>query len=313
MQVHNDLNTFSAHRPVVTIGVFDGVHRGHYRLLWQLVEKAAEVGGESVVLTLWPHPRLVLNKDADKLLLLNTLDEKKILLEKKHIDHLVVLPFNREVSNMSACEFIESVLVEKIGVHRLLIGHDHAFGKGREGGFDDLKSCSIRYNFQVERLGAEMEGPVKISSSIIRNALLEGRLQEANDYLGYQYFLKGHVTGGRRIGKKLGFPTANIEVSDPYKLIPCDGVYAIRATVNGKWHNGMLNIGYRPTVDSHGHHKSIEAHLFNFQDDIYDQNIMVHFVERIRDEKKFAGVDELTEQLHKDKERAKKILGNSNH
>lgn len=309
MQVHNDLNTFSAHRPVVTIGVFDGVHRGHYRLLSQLVEKAAEVEGESVVLTLWPHPRLVLNKEPEKLHLLNTLEEKKILLEKKHIDHLVVLPFNREVSNMSACEFIESILVDKIGVYRLLIGHDHAFGKGREGGFDDLKSCSIRYNFQVERLGAEMEGPVKISSTIIRNALLEGRLQEANDYLGYQYFLKGHVAGGRRIGKKLGFPTANIEVTEPYKLIPCDGVYAIRATVNGKWHNGMLNIGYRPTVDSHGHQKSIEAHLFNFQDDIYDHHIMVHFVERIRDEKKFAGVEELTEQLHKDKERARAILG----
>jgi len=313
VQVHTELNQFSAHNPVVTIGVFDGVHRGHHRILSRLVEKAGEVNGESVVITLWPHPRLVLKKDADKLQLLNTLDEKKILLEQNHIDHLVILPFNEQLSSMSACEFIESILVEKIGVSNLLIGHDHHFGKGRQGGFDDLKACSLQHNFRVERLDAEKRSGVKISSTIIRSALLDGRLKEANDNLGYNYFLKGHVTGGHRIGKKIGFPTANIEVTDAYKLIPRDGVYAIRATIDGKWHNGMLNIGYRPTVDSHGHQKSIEAHLFDFQDDIYDKHIMVHFVRRIRDERKFSGVEELVEQLKKDKEHTRAILSSLGH
>lgn len=313
MQVHTELNRFKALNPVVTIGVFDGVHRGHHRILSRLVEKAREVNGESVVITLWPHPRLVLKKDAGKLLLLNTLEEKKILLEQKHIDHLVILPFNEEVSSMSACDFIEQILVNTIGVSNLLIGHDHHFGKGRQGGFDDLKSCSLQYNFRVERMEAEKKSGVKISSTIIRNALLDGRLKEANDYLGYDYFLKGHVTGGRRIGKKIGFPTANIEVTDAYKLIPRDGVYAIRATVNGKWHNGMLNIGYRPTVDSHGHQKSIEAHLFDFGEDIYDKPIMVYFVRRIRDEQKFSGVEELVEQLSKDKEHSRAILAALGH
>jgi len=313
VQVHTDLNKFKAHNPVVTIGVFDGVHRGHHRILSRLLEKAREVNGESVVITLWPHPRLVLKKDADKLLLLNSLDEKKILMEQKHIDHLVILPFNEEVSSMSACDFIEQILVNKIGVSNLLIGFDHHFGKGRQGGFDELKSCSLQYNFRVERMDAEKKSGVKISSTLIRNALLEGRLKEANEYLGYEYFLKGHVSGGHRIGKKIGFPTANIEVTDPYKLIPRDGVYAIRATVNGKWHKGMLNIGYRPTVDNHGHQKSIEAHLFDFEDDIYDKIITVHFVWRIRNEQKFSGVDELVEQLRKDKEHSRAILAALGH
>ena len=313
MQVHTELSQFKARNPVVTIGVFDGVHRGHHRILSRLVQRARENNGESVVVTLWPHPRLVLKKDAGKLKLLNTLDEKKILLEQNHIDHLVIIPFNEQTSNMSACAFIESILVKKIGVSKLLIGHDHHFGKGRQGGFDDLKACSLQYNFQVERLDAEKKSGLKISSTIIRDALLEGRLQEANENLGYDYFLKGHVTGGHRIGKKIGFPTANIEVRDAYKLIPRDGVYAIRATVEGRWHTGMLNIGYRPTVDSHGHQKSIEAHLFDFKEDIYDQTIMVHFVRRIRDEQKFAGVDELVEQLKKDKTKASALLASLGH
>jgi len=313
VNVHTDLNKFQAHNPVVTIGVFDGVHKGHHRILNRLAQKAVEEKGESVVIALWPHPRLVLNKDIENLRFLNTLEEKEILLEQKGLDHLVILPFNKEVSNMSACDFIEQILVNKIGVQHLLIGHDHHFGKGRKGDFNDLKSCSLQYNFDVERLEAEKIGNTKVSSTVIRNALFEGNLKEANHYLGYEYFMKGHVTGGHRIGKKLGFPTANIEVTYPYKLIPGDGVYAIRATVEGKWHHGMLNIGYRPTIDSHGHRKSIEAHLFDFNDDIYDHHIMIHFVKRIRDEKKFSHADDLVEQLKKDKEKARAILEENPH
>ncbi|HKL38357.1 MAG TPA: bifunctional riboflavin kinase/FAD synthetase [Bacteroidales bacterium] len=308
MKVHTDLKQFNARNPVVTIGVFDGVHKGHHRILNRLVHKANQERGESVVITLWPHPRLVLKKDIDNLKLLNTLDEKEILLEQKGLDHLVILPFNQEVSNMSACEFIEQILVNKIGVQHLLIGHDHHFGKGRKGNFNDLKSCSVKYDFELERMEAEKIGEVKVSSTVTRSALVDGRLEEANEYLGYEYFMIGHVTGGHRIGKRIGFPTANIEVSYPYKLIPGDGVYAIRANVQGKWYHGMLNIGYRPTIDSHGHRKSIEAHLFDFNNDIYDHNIMIHFVKRIRDEQKFSHVDELVEQLKKDKERARAIL-----
>jgi len=308
VKVNNELNAFYAETPVVTIGVFDGVHRGHDCILSRLVEKARIVNGESVVVTLWPHPRLVLKKDADQLRLLNTLEEKKMLLEKRQIDHLVVLPFDEHISSMSACDFIEKILVGQIGVAHLLIGHDHHFGKGREGGFQDLKSCSRQYHFEVERLGAEKESGTKISSTIIRNALLDGHIQEANEYLGYHYFLKGHVTGGHRIGQKIGFPTANMEVTDAYKLIPRDGVYAIRTELNGKRYNGMLNIGYRPTIDSHGHKKSIEAHLFDFDQNIYDHHLMIHFIGRIRDEKKFANVDELVGQLRKDKSQAQKIL-----
>lgn len=263
-----------------------------------------------MVITLWPHPRLVLKKDVESLRLLNTLDEKEILLNGKNIDHLVILPFDEKVSNMTACAFIEQILVKKIGVRHLLIGHDHHFGKDRKGDYSDLKACSQKYHFDLERMEAETEGEVKISSTLIRNALIEGNLEKANEYLGYEYFLKGRVTGGHRIGKSIGYPTANIEVTYPYKLIPRDGVYAIRATVNGKWHHGMLNIGYRPTIDEHGHHKSIEAHLFGFGEDIYNTRMMIHFVQRIRDEKKFSGVDELVDQLRKDKTQCLKILEN---
>jgi len=308
VNVHTDLNQFHARNPVVTIGVFDGVHKGHYRILNRLIQKANEEKGESVVITLWPHPRLVLNKDIENLRLLNTLDEKEILLEQKGLDHLVVLPFNKKVSNMSACEFIEQILVNKIGVQHLLIGHDHHFGKGRKGDFNDLKACSLQYNFDVERMEAEKIGDIKVSSTVIRSALLDGRLKEANEYLGYEYFMIGHVTGGHRIGKKIGFPTANIEVSYPYKLIPRDGVYAIRATVKGRGYHGMLNIGYRPTIDTRGNRKSVEAHLFEFNNDIYNHNIAIHFAQRIRDEQKFSHVDELVEQLKKDKQKARAIL-----
>ena len=310
MKVHYDLNKFSAKKPVVTIGVFDGVHKGHSKLLRRLQEKAKANDGESVVITLWPHPRLFLGKDLDNLRLINTLDEKKILMEKAQIDHLVILPFNRELSQLSACEFTEQILVDKLHIQSLLIGYDHHFGRERKGGYDDLKSCSFQYNFELERIDAELVNGVKISSTKIREILLKGNIHIANEYLGYQYFIKGYVVGGNRIGQKIGYPTANIEVRESYKLIPCDGVYAVLVNIEGKTKKGMLNIGYRPTFDKYGSRKSIEVHLFNFEEDIYHKEIYIHFVKRIREEKKFDGVEELVNQLEKDKKAAKHILDN---
>mgnify|MGYP000008083323 CR=1 FL=1 len=310
MKVHYDLNQFSAKNPVATIGVFDGVHKGHTKILSRLKEKAKAHNGESVVITLWPHPRLFLGKDLDNLRLINTLDEKKILMEQAKVDHLVVLPFNRELSQLSACEFTEQILIDKLHIQSLLIGYDHHFGRERKGGYNDLKSCSLQYNFELERIDAEVVNGVKISSTKIREILLKGDIHIANEYLGYQYFIKGYVVGGNRIGQKIGFPTANVEVQEPYKLIPLDGVYAVIVNIEGKTQKGMLNIGYRPTFDKYGSRKSVEVHLFNFEEDIYHKEIYIHFVKRIREEKKFEGVEELVNQLEKDKKAAKHILDN---
>jgi len=310
VKIHYDLNNFSAKKPVVTIGVFDGVHKGHSKLLSKLNEHANAIGGESVIITLWPHPRLFLGKDLDNLRLINTLDEKKLLLEQSKIDHLVILPFNNKISQLSACQFTEQILINKLHIHHLLIGYDHHFGRERKGGYEDLKSCSQKYNFSLERLDAEIVNGVKISSTKIRNILSEGEIHVANNYLGYQFFIKGRVIGGHRIGQQIGFPTANIEVTEPYKLIPKDGVYAVLANFQGKILKGMLNIGYRPTFDKYGFRKSIEVHLFDFEEDIYHKELIIHFVKRIREEKKFDGVDSLIDQLKKDKKAARLILDN---
>lgn len=308
MKVYTELYSFQAKKPVVTIGVFDGVHKGHKAILSHLVTKAKQYGGESVVVTLWPHPRIVLRKDVENLRLLNSLEEKKWLLEKHAIDHLVILPFDKELSSLSACDFIKNILVDCIGVEHLLIGYDHHFGKGGKGNFRDVAACSETYNFNVERFDAKSEEGTEISSTLIRDALLEGNLKKANQYLGYPYFMMGRVVGGQRIGQKIGFPTANIEPHDPYKLIPRGGVYAIKASLEGKTLKGMLNIGYRPTVGGKESNKSIEAHIFDFDEDIYNKEITIHMIQRIRDEKKFNHVDELVEQLKEDKKYSLQIL-----
>lgn len=311
MRVYTELDSFQAKKPVVTIGVFDGVHKGHKAIISHLITKAKEIGGESVVVTLWPHPRIVLKKDIENLRLLNCLEEKKWLLEKHRIDHLVILPFNEELSRLTACDFIRDILVGRIGVEYLLIGYDHHFGKGGKGNFRDVEACSAKYNFLVERFEAKSEEGTEISSTVIRDALLEGNLKKASQYLGYSYFIMGRVIGGHRIGQKIGFPTANIEPHDPYKLIPKDGVYAIKARVDGKTLKGMLNIGYRPTVGGQKSKKSIEAHIFDFHEDIYNKEITIHMIQRIRGEKKFNNVDELVEQLQEDKKSSLQILSES--
>src|SRR6056297_2962207 len=311
MIIHQDIHNLKINNPVVTIGVFDGVHQGHLSVLNKLKQTAKAKGGESVVLTLWPHPRIVLNKDVYSLRLLNTIEEKKFLLSKTKVDHLIIIPFTREFAHLTACEFMEQYLVEKIGVKHLVVGYNHQFGKDRKGGYDFLKECAQKYGFEIEKRDAKLVDNDRVSSTKIREFLTSGHLDYANKYLGYEYFITGDVVEGNQIGRKIGFPTANIKVPEPYKQIPRDGVYAVRIKLNGDSFHGMLNIGTRPTVSPTLRDKNIEVHIFDFNQKIYHQKITVSFVQRIRDEKKFNGLDELATQLKEDKKEVLKIFYHS--
>ncbi len=309
MRIWKNINGFKASKAVVTIGIFDGVHLGHRFLLNHLRETADKISGETVVVTLWPHPRLVLNKDPDNLRYLTSLDEKIYLLEKEGINHFLIIPFTTEFANLESCMFIKDYLVDAIGIQQLIVGYNHKFGKNREGDFENLKHCASIYGFGIERMESKNLDGVKLSSSLIRELLHSGNLDLANKYLGYDYFLHGKVVGGNRIGRKIGFPTANIVPDDPHKLIPRDGVYAVQLEVEGKLYPGMLNIGFRPTIETGMTIKTIEVNLFDFKDDLYNKDVYLHFKNRIRDEKKFSGIEQLREQLVIDKETAKGMLG----
>lgn len=306
--IHTDLNNFNILNPVLTIGVFDGVHLGHKKVLERLKEIAKDKNGESVVLTLWPHPRIVLNKDVETLRLLNNIEEKKYLLSKTGVDHLIVLPFTQEFSELSACEFIEEYLVKKINVKHLVVGYNHQFGKDRKAGYDFLKTCAEKFGFTIEKLDARLVDNDTVSSTKIREFLTSGHLKIANNYLGYEYFISGNVVEGNQIGRKIGFPTANIKIPEPYKQVPRDGVYAVRVNFNGDFYHGMLNIGSRPTIEPVPRLKNIEVHILDFDRKIYNQTITVSFVKRIREEKKFNGLDELQAQLHKDRQEVMQLF-----
>ncbi len=308
MIIHTDLHNLKINNPVLTIGVFDGVHQGHRKVLDRLKEIAKEKNGESVVLTLWPHPRIVLDKDIESLRLLNNIEEKKLLLSKTGIDHLIIIPFTKEFSELSACEFIEKYLVKKIKVNHLVVGYNHQFGKDRKAGFEFLNQCAKQFGFSIEKLDAKLVEQDTVSSTKIRNFLTSGDLKIANNYLGYEYFISGHVIEGNQIGRKIGFPTANIKIPEPYKQVPKDGVYAVRVKLNGDSYFGMLNIGSRPTIQPELISINIEVHILNFDQKIYNQTVTVSFVKRIRDEKKFNGLEELALQLEKDKKEVLKIF-----
>ena len=295
-------------RPVVTIGIFDGVHTGHQFILDHLKTRARELGGKSVVVTLWPHPRIVLNNDLQGFKVLHTRDEKIRELERSGIDQLVIVPFDEEIASLSACDFVQLYLVEKLGVEVLLLGYDNRFGKDRLGDPEGLQMCAEKNRFLIEKLPEISSQLGRVSSTNIRDAILSGDLERAEDMLGYHYYLSGNIVEGNHIGRKMGFPTANIHPMDPYKLIPMNGVYAIRMELRGKSHDGMLNIGFRPTLDSSMAVKTIEAHLFDVSGDFYDEQVVIHFIKRVRDEMKFSGIDALKEQLIKDKINIKKIL-----
>jgi len=308
VKIWNDLSGFNASKPVVTIGIFDGVHQGHRFLLEHLKQTAKSISGETVIVSLWPHPRIVLKKDPDNLRFLTSLEEKSILMDEAGIDNFVVIPFTPEFAQMDSCLFVKEFLVDKIGIKHLVVGYNHKFGKNREGDFENLKYCASLYGFSIERIEPKSVNGVKMSASLIRELLNSGNLDAANEYLGYDYFLRGTVVGGNRIGRKIGFPTANIVPDDPHKLIPRDGVYAVHLENKEIFYPGMLNIGFRPTIESGMPIRTIEVNLFDFKDDIYDQKVFLHFRKHIRDEKKFSGIEQLREQLVIDRQIAKAML-----
>ncbi len=294
--------------PVTTMGIFDGVHRGHRTLLDRLVQKAREEKSESVVITFSPHPRLVLEQKNKNLSFLTTIEEKIELLSKASIDHLVIIKFTTEFSNIPACDFVKDILVGKIGTKLLVIGYDHHFGRKGEGDFNTIRQCAKDLDFRVEQVeGFQTEDGV-ISSSLIRGALLKGNVEKANSWLGYPYSLGGQIIEGRKLGRQIGFPTANIKPSSEHKLVPSNGVYAVEVKFENKVLKGMLNIGSNPTVNEDPSLRSIEVNILDFNEDLYGRNITVVFRKRLRDEKKFKSLDELVVQMELDKLETLRLL-----
>ena len=310
MQIHYGLDNFGAKRPVVTIGTFDGVHLGHREVIAELKRIAQNTGGESVVLTFFPHPRMIVTPNEDTIRLLTAQEEKCMLLEELLLDHLVVYPFTREFAALSYSEFVKKILVDQMHICKLVTGYDHKFGHDRQGDFQALKILGDLHGFEVEQLNPLLVENVAVSSTKIRHALETGDVQKAGHYLGYPYLLKGKVVEGRRLGREIGFPTANILPDDQHKLVPTDGVYAVLVNIGGVQYKGMLNVGTRPTVNTNVDHRSIEVHILDFSANIYDNDISVSFVERIRDEVKFGSLDQLKEQLILDKTRTLSIFAN---
>lgn len=291
--------TDTSFNTAVTIGTFDGVHIGHGKILERLINNAKIAGLKSVVLTFFPHPRMVLQKDTD-IKLLNTLEEKTKILEAMGLDYLIVHPFTKEFSRLSATEFVRDILVNSIKTKKIIIGYDHRFGRNRTANIQDLISFGNALDFEVEEIPAQEVNDVSVSSTKIRNALQEGDIATANKYLSYAYMLTGTVKKGKGLGKQFGFPTANLDIAEKYKLIPKNGVYVVKSHWNDKDYFGMMNIGYNPTVS--GKKRSIEINFFGFDGNLYGQKIQVDLLHRIRDEHKFDSVEELQEQLKKDRQ-----------
>jgi len=308
VEIHNGLEHFNAGKPVITIGTFDGVHLGHRQVISRLKEIADSVNGESVIFTFYPHPRLVVSPEEDTLRLLTTREEKIDLFKEMGIDHLVIFPFTSEFSKLSYADFVRTVLVGKMHISHLVVGYDHKLGRNREGNYNVLKDLSQELNFTIEQLDVLLMENVNVSSTKIRQSLETGDVAKANRYLGYDYTLTGKVILGNQLGRKLGFPTANIETLDEHKLIPHDGVYAVKVKIDEKIFSGMLNIGTRPTVSRNADHRSIEVHIFDFNQDIYLHELTLFFIAKIRDEHKFDSLEALQQQLEKDKENALKII-----
>lgn len=309
------MNTFSSisefsttKKTVVTIGTFDGVHMGHRKILDKVITEAELRNEESVVLTFYPHPRFILNENSD-LKLLNTIEEKTELLSKTGLDALIIHPFSKEFANLSAEEFVKTILVDQLHISKIIIGYDHKFGKNRTADIHDLIQFGAKYNFEVEQITAQELDEIAVSSTKIRIALGEGNITLANNYLGYPYSLSGKVIHGNQIGRTIGFPTANIQMADTFKLIPKKGVYVVRCLIKDRLVKGVMNIGNRPTVD--GTSLSIEVHLLDFDATLYDFEIRVYLLDFIRDEQKFENLEALTSQIEDDKKKAIQFLKNT--
>ena len=307
MEIYQGIEEFyPVQNAVVTSGTFDGVHLGHKVILKRLIQLAKKRQGESVVLTFWPHPRFVLYPNDTRLKLLSTFQEKASYLSDLGIDHLIKIEFTKKFSQLSSEEFIHNILIDKIGTKLLVIGYDHRFGKNREGSFQYLANNSHKYGFEIEEIPRQDIENIAVSSTKIRNALESGEIKTANEFIGNNYRLTGKVIKGSQIGRDLGFPTANIVVEESCKLIPADGAYAVKVEYQDQWHNGMLNIGFRPTVN--GTTRTIETHIFDFNQNLYGQVLTIGFVEKIRGEKKFENLEALSKQLTLDRKDAMKIL-----
>ena len=308
MKVYQNITEYSPKKKVfLTVGTFDGIHFGHQKIIESLNKMAKEENGESVILTFSPHPRLVLFPENNNLKLINTLDEKIERLEGSGIDHLIIYPFTKNFSRISALEYVRDFLVKELKVSTLIIGYDHQFGRNREGNFEYLKELSELYGFEVKEISAQDINDINVSSTKIRNAIELGDIPLANEYLGYSFPLKGKVIEGKKIGNTIGFPTANLLIEDETKIIPKPGAYAVHVIVEGNRYKGMLNIGKNPTIDESEQEK-IEVNLFDFDGNLYQKTIKIEFIERLRDEVKFKSLDSLKNQLRLDKTNTLKIL-----
>ena len=298
----------SSEKTIVTIGTFDGIHIGHQKILKDLIRTAKKENKKSVLLTFFPHPRMVLQKDVS-IRLINTIEEKSSLLEKMGLDYLIIHPFSQEFSRLSALDFVRNILANQLNTSRLIIGYDHHFGKNREGNIHQLREYSLLYDFEVEEIPAQDIDNVSVSSTKIRTALKEGRLKTANNYLGYNYMLNGTIVNGKKLGGNIGFPTANLDIKEPYKLIPKTGVYVIKTIINAVLYTGMMNIGFNPTVK--GKYQTIEAHLFDFNKDLYGKKVTIELLFFLREEQKFNSIEDLIIQLKLDKVNALFYLTNN--
>jgi len=301
MRIYHNIDEFvRLNNAVVTIGTFDGVHLGHRKIISRLKELAEECGGESVILTFFPHPRMILHPEDESLKLINTIHEKAALLEELGVDHLIITPFSRDFSNQEPEAYIRDVLVNRIGTKKIVIGYDHRFGKDRQGNFDTLLKLSTVYNYDVIEIPEQDINDVAVSSTRIRNALLTGNIELANKFLGYPFFITGKVGRGDKIGRTIGYPTANIIIEESYKLIPSDGIFSAKVNINGTDYKGMAYIGTRPTIN--GITRNIEVNIFDFDSEIYGQQVSMQFHHFVRGDIKFEGLDQLIIQLAKDKE-----------
>lgn len=308
LKIFHSINDFhSTKKTILTLGTFDGVHIGHKKILERVIQNTENKEYESLVLTFFPHPRMVLQEKSE-IKLLNTISEKIDLLEKIGIENLVIHPFDENFSRLTAEEFVKTVLINQFHIHKIIIGYDHRFGRNRTANIDDLIAFGQQYGFEVEQISVQEIDAISVSSTKIRKALSEGKMALANDYLGYDYFLTGTITEGKRLGRTIGFPTANLKIDEDYKLIPLNGVYVVKSVLNQETHFGIMNIGYNPTVGND--RLSIEIHFLDFNSNLYNQKIAVSILHYIRPEQKFDSIELLKEQIEKDKNSAIAYLKN---
>lgn len=306
MKVYDAIDAFRPQKPtVVTIGTFDGVHLGHRKIIERVVSTAKISDYESVLLSFFPHPRMVVQHQAN-IQLLNTIDERRQILSTTGLNHLIIHPFTKSFSRQTALQFVENILVKALNTKHIIIGYDHRFGRNRTADINDLKEFGLQFGFEVSEITAQEVNEVAVSSTKIRKALEEGQISMANTFLGYDYMLTGTIVKGRGIGKDLGFPTANLEIAEAYKLIPREGVYVVSSRIDERKVFGMMNIGKNPTVD--GHNRHIEVNFFDWDEDLYGQKLQVHLLEYLREEQKFDSLDSLKIQLAKDRKTALAFL-----